>query len=167
MASQKPLWKFREPATNYDVVIIGGGLHRLATAYYLARDYKISKVAVLERNYLGFGGSSRNTEVIRANQSAPEILPLYDQSNQLWNELDSHSSQHRCGQALLILSSRPSNSIPIRSLGFFSNDMWKRSPQRGDCGGWKMECQKTLKEEPVEYETIPDEEGIIELKKTD
>lgn len=89
MATQKPLWKLREPAKSYDVVIIGGGLHGLATAYYLARDYKISKVAVLERNYLGFGGSSRNTEVIRANQRAPEILPLYVQANQLWNELSA------------------------------------------------------------------------------
>jgi len=89
MALPKPLWQVKEPQKTYDAVIIGGGLHGLAAAYYLAKDHKIKKVAVLERRYLGFGGSGRNTEVIRANQRAPEILPLYVQSNELWNDLSA------------------------------------------------------------------------------
>jgi sarcosine oxidase subunit beta len=87
MALPKPLWQFKEPRKTYDALIIGGGLHGLAAAYYLAKDQKITNVAVLERRYFGFGGSGRNTEVIRANQRAPEILPLYVQSNKLWNDL--------------------------------------------------------------------------------
>jgi len=89
MAQTRPLWQFKEPAKTYDVIVIGGGLHGLAAAYYLAKDHKIKRVAVLERRYPGFGGSGRNTEVIRANQRAPEILPLYVQSNQLWNSLSA------------------------------------------------------------------------------
>jgi len=87
MASTKPLWEFKQPKATYDAVIIGGGLHGMAAAYYLAKDYGMKDIAVLEKSHLGSGGSSRNTEVIRANQRAPEILPLYVQSNQLWNEL--------------------------------------------------------------------------------
>jgi sarcosine oxidase subunit beta len=89
MARSKTLWHFKEPKKTYDAVIIGGGVHGLAAAYYLAKDHKIKNVAVMERRYFGFGGSGRNTEVIRANQRAPEILPLYVQSNRLWNDLSA------------------------------------------------------------------------------
>jgi len=56
--------------------------------------------------------------------------------------------------------------VVLEPLGFFSKGMWKRSPNKGDSGGWKMECQKTLKEEPVEYETILDGEEMSEVKKS-
>jgi sarcosine oxidase subunit beta len=62
-------------------------LHGLACAYYLARDHGLTKVAVLERKRLGYGGSGRNTEVFRANQRAPEILPLYLKAIELWKGL--------------------------------------------------------------------------------
>ena len=87
MASNKALWKFEEPKSSYDAVIVGGGIHGMATAYYLARDHGMKNICVLDKGYIGGGGSSRNTEVIRANQRAPEILPLYVQSNELWNQL--------------------------------------------------------------------------------
>ena len=87
MASNQVLWKFEEPKSSYDAIIIGGGIHGMATAYYLARDHGMKNICVLEKGYIGGGGSSRNTEVIRANQRAPEILPLYVQSNELWNQL--------------------------------------------------------------------------------
>src|SRR6185312_3239753 len=65
---------FREPARlrdTYDVVIIGGGGHGLAAAYYLARDHGIRNVAVLERGYLGGGNTARNTTIIRSNYLTP------------------------------------------------------------------------------------------------
>ncbi len=89
MASNRSLWTFKDPAKTYDAVIIGGGLHGLAAAYFLAKDHKIDRVAVLERKHFGYGGSSRNTEVFRVNQRAPEILPLYVLSKDLWLELSA------------------------------------------------------------------------------
>ncbi|KIX11170.1 sarcosine oxidase subunit beta [Dethiosulfatarculus sandiegensis] len=70
-------------------MVIGGGLHGLATAYFLAKDHKMRRIAVLERKHFGYGGSSRNTEVFRVNQRAPEILPLYVLSKNLWLELSA------------------------------------------------------------------------------
>jgi sarcosine oxidase subunit beta len=74
----KPLWG-KKPALkpNYDAVIIGGGLHGLAAAYFLARDHGMRNVAVLEKRYIGFGGSGRNTAIVRANQRTQENVPLY------------------------------------------------------------------------------------------
>jgi len=89
MGQHKPIWQVREPKNSYDAVMIGGGLHGMACAYYLARDHGISNVGVLERNRIGFGGSGRNTEVFRANQRAPEILPLYVKSIELWKGISA------------------------------------------------------------------------------
>lgn len=89
MARSKTLWHFKEPKKTYDAVIIGGGLHGLAAAYYLAKDHNIKRVAVVERRYIGYGGSGRNTEVFRVNQRAPEILPFYEQAKDLWISLSA------------------------------------------------------------------------------
>ena len=62
---------------RYDVVIIGGGGHGLATAYYLAAKFGVTKVAVLERAYIGSGGTGRNTTVLRANYKTPETIAFY------------------------------------------------------------------------------------------
>ena len=89
MPQNKPRWRPAKPKPSYDVVIIGGGLHGMSCAYYLAKNHGIKKVAVLERQRLGFGGSGRNTEVFRANQRAPEILPLYVEAIRLWKGLSA------------------------------------------------------------------------------
>jgi len=73
--------------SRYDTVIIGGGLHGLATAYYLARDQGMNNVAVIEKRYIGFGGAGRNTAIVRANQRTRENLPLYNEGLKLWPEL--------------------------------------------------------------------------------
>src|SRR5438874_11578495 len=81
---------FRAPAAlkpDYDVVIIGGGGHGLAAAYYLATDHGIRSVAVLEQGYLGSGGTGRNTAIIRSNYLTPEGARFYQVSLELWRGL--------------------------------------------------------------------------------
>jgi sarcosine oxidase subunit beta len=76
-----------ELKSAYDVVIIGGGGHGLASAYYLARDHGVSNVAVLERGYIGGGNTARNTTIIRSNYLTPDGVKFYDQSVRLWQDL--------------------------------------------------------------------------------
>jgi sarcosine oxidase subunit beta len=80
-------WHDRDPAPRYDVVIIGGGGHGLATAYYLARTHGISRVAVIEKGWIGGGNTGRNTTIIRSNYFHPESAALYDLSVSLYEGL--------------------------------------------------------------------------------
>jgi sarcosine oxidase subunit beta len=82
------MWRRRgELKDSYDVVIIGGGSHGLATAYYLARDHGIGNVAVLEKSYIGSGASGRNTTILRSNYKTPEGARFYDASLKLYERL--------------------------------------------------------------------------------
>jgi sarcosine oxidase, subunit beta len=72
---------------SYDVIIIGGGGHGLATAYYLAKDHGIRNVAVIERGYLAGGNTARNTAIIRSNYLTPEGVAFYDESVALFRSL--------------------------------------------------------------------------------
>lgn len=76
-----------KPKASYDAVIIGGGGHGLAAAYYLAKDHGITNVAVLERGYLGGGNTGRNTTIIRSNYLTPEGVAFYDASVKIWENL--------------------------------------------------------------------------------
>ena len=80
--------EWHEPKAAYDVVIIGGGGHGLATAYYLATRHGITNVAVLEANYIGSGNSGRNTTIIRANYGIPESIRFYQHSLELYGTLE-------------------------------------------------------------------------------
>lgn len=73
--------------SSYDAVIIGGGGHGLAAAYYLARDYGLTNIAVLEKGYIGGGNTGRNTTIIRSNYLTPEGVKFYDESVRLWQDL--------------------------------------------------------------------------------
>jgi sarcosine oxidase subunit beta len=84
---------WRPPKRVYDVVIVGGGGHGLATAYYLAIRHGITNVAVLERNYIGSGNSGRNTTVIRANYGIPEAVKFYQRSVDLYSGLESETGR--------------------------------------------------------------------------
>jgi sarcosine oxidase, subunit beta len=83
-------WQDRDPEPRYDVVIIGGGGHGLATAYYLARIHGIKRVAVIEKGWLGGGNTGRNTTIIRSNYFYPESAALYDLSVRLYEGLSRH-----------------------------------------------------------------------------
>jgi sarcosine oxidase subunit beta len=80
--------QWHEPKSAYDVVIIGGGGHGLATAYYLATQHGITNVAVVEANYIGSGNSGRNTTIIRANYGIPESIRFYQRSLELYSTLE-------------------------------------------------------------------------------
>ncbi len=81
-------WREPAPRQAYDVIIIGGGGHGLATAYYLAKNHGITNVAVLEKSYLGSGNVGRNTTIIRANYLLPGNQPFYEHSLKLWEGLE-------------------------------------------------------------------------------
>ena len=83
----KPQWRSPDPKTSYDAVIIGGGGHGLATAYYLAAEFGLANVAVLEKGWIGGGNTGRNTTIIRSNYLFDESAALYDHAVKLWEGL--------------------------------------------------------------------------------
>lgn len=82
-----PAWQPQPMKDSYDVVIVGGGVHGLAAAYYLATNHGITDVAVLDKGYLGSGGSGRNTAILRSNYLTPEGVRFYDRSVKLYQRL--------------------------------------------------------------------------------
>ncbi|WP_042402906.1 sarcosine oxidase subunit beta family protein [Streptacidiphilus carbonis] len=82
------LWRNPDPASGYDVVVVGGGGHGLATAYYLARNHGIRRVAVLEKGWLAGGNMARNTTIIRSNYLWDESAAIYEHALKLWEGLE-------------------------------------------------------------------------------
>jgi methylglutamate dehydrogenase subunit A len=83
-----PQWRDAEPRDAYEVVIVGGGGHGLATAYYLAKVFGIRDVAVLEKGWIGGGNVGRNTTIVRSNYLLPGNIPFYEWSMKLWEGLE-------------------------------------------------------------------------------
>ena len=82
-------WRAAEPRRTYGAIVVGGGGHGLATAYYLARNHGITDVAVLEKGWLAGGNVARNTTVIRSNYLWDESAAIYEHSLRLWEKLES------------------------------------------------------------------------------
>ncbi len=80
-------WRDPEPKKEYDVVIIGGGIHGLATSYYLAKNFNIKNIAVLEKGWIGGGNAGRNTTIIRSNYMMKGSHQFYEHSLKLWENL--------------------------------------------------------------------------------
>lgn len=83
-----PHWRDPEPKAQYDIVIVGGGGHGLSTAYYLAREFGLTNVAVLEKGWLASGNVARNTTIVRSNYMLPGNEPFYEFSLKLWEGLE-------------------------------------------------------------------------------
>jgi sarcosine oxidase, subunit beta len=114
------MWRPRgELKKRYDVVVIGGGSHGLATAYYLAKNHGVKNVAVLEKSYIGSGASGRNTTIIRSNYRTPEGAAFYSRSVKLYEQLSADLdfnlmfSQH--GHLTLAHSDRAMNTMQERA----------------------------------------------------
>jgi methylglutamate dehydrogenase subunit A len=83
-----PAWRDPEPKAEYDIIIVGGGGHGLATAYYLAKEHGLKNIAVVEKGHIGSGNVGRNTTIIRSNYLLPANTPFYEKSLKLWEGLE-------------------------------------------------------------------------------
>ena len=88
----KPVWREPDPKPEYDIVIIGAGGHGLATAYYLAKEFGMRNIAVLEKGWLGSGNIGRNTTIIRSNYMLPGNEHFYEKSMKLWENLEQDTN---------------------------------------------------------------------------
>ncbi len=86
----KPVWREPEPKKEYDIIIVGGGGHGLSTAYYLAKEFNLTNIAVLEKGWIGSGNVGRNTTMIRSNYVLPGNEPFYEFSLKLWEGLEQN-----------------------------------------------------------------------------
>ncbi|MEM6415387.1 MAG: sarcosine oxidase subunit beta family protein [Pseudomonadota bacterium] len=82
----QPMWREPEPNSSYDVLIIGGGGHGLATAYYLAKEFGIHNIAVLEKGWIGSGNVGRNTTIIRSNYMLHDNIRFYERAMRMWED---------------------------------------------------------------------------------
>src|SRR6186713_1070476 len=108
---RRRMWRTRpELRDSYDVVIIGGGSHGLASAYYLTREHGVKNVAVLEKSYIGSGAAGRNTTILRSNYKTPEGARFYDRSVKLYEGLSQDLNFNllfsQCGHLTLAHSDR-------------------------------------------------------------
>ncbi len=117
--SHERMWRAHELKRAYDVVIIGAGVHGLATAYYLGKEHGIRSVALLEKSYLGSGASGRNTAIIRANYRTAEGIPFYLASVKLYEEMSPELGWNvlfsQCGHLTLAHTDSSVTGLRVRA----------------------------------------------------
>ncbi len=113
------MWGRHDLKKSYDVVIIGAGVHGLATAYYLGVEHGITNIAILERGYLGTGSSGRNTAIVRANYRTPEGISFYTESLKLYEEMSKtlgwNVLLNQCGHLTLGHTDSTVNGLRVRA----------------------------------------------------
>ncbi len=129
-------WRAAEPRKSYDVVIIGGGGHGLATAYYLAKNHGITNVAVIEKSYIGSGNVGRNTTLIRSNYQMPGNTQFFEHSLQLWeglsHELNYNAMVSQRGQIVLAHSPSQLDVVARKGNTMLLNGIDSELLDRGD-----------------------------------
>jgi sarcosine oxidase, subunit beta len=113
------MWRSHDLRPSYDVVIVGAGAHGLATAYYLGKEHGVRKIALLDKNYLGYGASGRNTAIIRSNYRTPEGIPFYDASLKLYEQLSQELAWNvlfsQCGHLTLAHNDSSVTGLRVRA----------------------------------------------------
>lgn len=131
-------WRSPDPKPEYDAVIIGGGGHGLATAYYLAKNHGLTNIAVLEKGYLGGGNIGRNTTIVRANYYMPGNSEFYSHSLKLWEgleaELNYNVMHSQRGQLVLCHSDGQRDTLARRGNAMINQgddaELWSRERVR-------------------------------------
>src|SRR5579872_6691747 len=146
---RRRMWRPRgELRRSYDAVIIGGGSHGLATAYYLRR-HGITNVAVLEKSYIGSGAAGRNTTILRSNYKTPEGARFYDASVKLYEglsqELNFNLLFSQCGHLTLAHSDRAMFVMANRAEVNRLNGIDSRVVYPEEISGWRPRCRWTTR----------------------
>ena len=113
------MWRSHQLRGNYDVVIVGAGVHGLSTAYHLGKLHGVRRVALLDRGYLGGGNSGRNTAILRSNYRTPEGIPFYDASVKLYEQMSGELGWNvlftQCGHLTLAHSDAGIVGLRVRA----------------------------------------------------
>jgi methylglutamate dehydrogenase subunit A len=141
----QPAWRDPEPKSHYDIIIIGGGGHGLATAYYLAKVHGLTNIAVLEKGYIGGGNTGRNTTIVRSNYRQKPLHDLFEYGLKMWEHLSDELNYN--------VMFSPRGSL---TLGHSDADMTMLA-QRGDamrCSG--IDAELMTRDQVAKFEPLLD-----------